>query len=212
MKTAVALLAFAGVVPVVQAADDVKGWYIGGSAGRSDAKRTSSWAQTADANNLLLGGLTSTTAIDNHETGWKVYVGYQFNENFAAEGGYTDFGRFHGVSNISAPAAGTSSSKWDATSPMSASLVGIWPIWRQLSVFGKLGLAFTHLEGEVNGPITFKMNANRVQPLLGVGLKYDINRQFGLRAEFERFNNVGDGSITGQSNIYLWTAGVQYHF
>jgi len=212
MKTAVTLLAFAGVVPAAQAADDVKGWYIGGGAGLSNARKVSSWAQNADANNLLLGGFTSNTAIDSHETGWKVYVGYQFNENFAVEGGYTDFGRFNGVSIISAPVSATSTGKWDVSSPMNASLVGIWPIWQQLSVFGKLGLAFTHVDAEVSGPITFKMNADRVQPLLGVGLKYDINKQFGLRAEFERFNNVGDGDITGQSNIFLWTAGVQYHF
>jgi hypothetical protein len=35
---------------------------------------------------------------------------------------------------------------------------------------------------------------------------------FGLRAEFERFNNVGDGSDTGQSPIHVWSLSAQVRF
>jgi len=208
---AAAILGIAGLcgLPVAQAADG-NGFYVGVGVGSADAKRTSSWAQNADANQLLLG-FTSNTVISSNDTGWKVFGGYRFNENFAVEGGYTDFGTFSGLSVISAPAPGFATGRWRAYSPINASVVGLWPIWQQLSVFGKLGLAYTHVDGEVDGPTPFKLSSSRAQPLLGLGLNYDFAK-FGVRAEFERFNNVGDGTITGQSNIYLWSLGAQYHF
>jgi len=67
------------------------------------------------------------------------------------------------------------------------------------------------LKVDVPGAL-YSPSATRVQPLLGVGLKFDFNKTFGVRAEFERFSNVGDGSSTGQSPIYVWSAGAQVRF
>ena len=79
-------------------------------------------------------------------------------------------------------------------------------------MFGKAGLALTRLKVDVPGPTQFSPSATRVQPLFGLGVKFDLNRTFGVRAEFERFNNVGDGSSTGQTPVNVWSASAQYRF
>lgn len=210
MWSSILTVASLGYAPGALAADE-SSWYIGGGFGRSDAKRTTSWATTTDAL-LLTNGFTSSTLIDSHDTAWKLFGGYQFNQNFAIEAGYTDFGRFNGTTYISAPAAVTAASKWDASSPLNVAAVGIFPVWDRFAVLGKLGLAYTRLRVTVAPPSPVSLSASRVQPLLGVGLKYDFTKEFAVRGEFERFNNVGDGSNTGQTPINVWSLSGQYRF
>jgi OOP family OmpA-OmpF porin len=197
------------------AADD-SGWYVGLGVGRSDARRTTSWGGQTDAS-LLANGITSSTVVSSHDTAWKLFAGYRFNENFAAEGGYTRIGRFAGTSVISAPAAATAPGTWDANA-LSAAIVGIAPIAKQFSAFGKLGLAYSRLSVSVAAPgaggTTVLVNPNnaRLQALVGAGLTYDVTKQFSVRTEWERFNNVGDGSTTGQTAIDVFSLSGQFRF
>lgn len=202
------LAAFSGV-SLVQAADD-PAWYAGIGIGRSDVKRGSSWSQVTDAA-LLRSGFTSNTLIDSHDTAWKLYGGYQFNENFAVEAGYHDLGRFRGTAVVSAPVASTPGGNWVAYAG-SLSAVGTYPVFNRFSIIGKAGLAVTRLKVDLPLPASFTPSATRVQPLLGLGVKFDFNKQFGLRGEFERFNNVGDGNRTGQTPINVWSVSAQYRF
>ncbi len=211
IKCCILAAASLSCVPVAQAADD-RGWYIGASGGRTDVKRASSWEQLADVARQANGVTGTTLASSSHDTAWKIFGGYQFNENVAVEGGYTDLGRYNGTTRITSPAAGTATVKWDAKSALNMSAVAILPFWQRLSAFGKAGLALTDLSVDLSAPAAGSLDATRVQLLLGLGLKLGIAKGFSLRAEFERFNNVGDGSNTGQSPINVWTLGAQYRF
>jgi OOP family OmpA-OmpF porin len=209
-------LVWAGLLAVVslcgatgiEAADDPV-WYVGAGGGRADAKRTSSWGQVADAS-LLNSGITSSTQVESHETAWKIFGGYQFNQNWAAEAGYTDLGNYRGTSSISAPAVAAAGGNWQAYA-VSVAGVGIYPVTDRFAVFGKAGLAGTRLKVNVSGT-QYSPSATRAQPLLGVGGRFDVTKVFGVRAEFERFNNVGDGSSTGQTPINVWSLSGQYRF
>lgn len=198
-----------------QPADD-SGWYLGAGAGRSDARRTTSWGQLTDAT-LRANGVTASTVISSHDTAWKLFGGYRLNENFAAEGGYTRIGRFAGTSVISAPAAASAPGTWDAYA-LTAAIVGIAPIAKQFSAFGKLGLAYSRLSVSVAAPgaggatVLVNPNNSRVQALVGAGLTYDVTKQFSVRTEWERFNNVGDGSTTGQTAIDVISLSGQFRF
>lgn len=205
----VAALAAFVAVPGVQAADD-PGWYAGAGIGRTDVKKTSSWTQVTDAA-LFRSGFTSNTLIESHDTAWKLYGGYQFNEHFAVEGGYHDLGQFKGTTIVSAPAASTAGGKWAAYAG-SIAAVGSYPIAGRFSVLAKAGLAVTRLKVDLPVPTPFSPSATRVQPLLGLGVKFDFNKQFAMRGEFERFNNVGDGDRTGQTPINVWSVSAQYRF
>ncbi|MEO6016347.1 MAG: flagellar motor protein MotB, partial [Polaromonas sp.] len=63
------------------------GWYAGASAGRSSAT-----VDNARITRELAGKGFATTSIADRDrsTAYKVYGGYQFNPNFALEGGYVD--------------------------------------------------------------------------------------------------------------------------
>jgi hypothetical protein len=39
-----------------------------------------------------------------------------------------------------------------------------------------------------------------------------VTKAIGPRGEFERFNNVGDGSTTGQSAVHAWSVSALYRF
>jgi len=198
-----------------QAADD-SGWYVGLGAGRSDARRTTSWSQLTDSA-LGANGITSSTLISSHETAWKILGGYRFSENFAAEGGYTRIGRFAGTAVISAPAVAAAPGTWDAHA-VSAAAVGIVPLTKQFSAFGKLGLVYSRLSVNVAAPgiggatVLVSPKNSRTDVLVGAGLTFDVTKQFSVRTEWERFSNVGDGATTGQTAIDVFTLSGQFRF
>ena len=35
----------------------------------------------------------------------------------------------------------------------------------------------------------------------GLGVQWDINNQFGLRAEWQQYSSLGDDATTGQSDV-----------
>jgi OOP family OmpA-OmpF porin len=193
-----------------QAADD-PAWYVGAGVGRTDVKRASSWSSQTDAA-LLSSGVTSSTLIDSHDTAWKLFGGYQFNEFIAAEAGFYRLGDFNGVTTISAPApASVVGGSWDVKA-VSISAVATYPIVNRFGLLFKAGLAASRLEVNVSAPTGFSRSETRVQPLLGLGVKFDVTKNIGLRGEFERFVNVGDGSTTGQSSLNVWSASALYRF
>ena len=112
-------------------------------------------------------------AADKEDTGWKLFGGYQFNRNVAIEGGYVDLGRaiFPGTSLES--------------TALTLSAVGSLPMTDQFAFTGKLGIAWA--ETDVAGFGT----RDSTDPVYGLGLRYDFNKQFGVRGEWERFRLNG---------------------
>lgn len=125
-------------------------------------------------------------AIDSSDTGWKLFGGYQINRNFAVEGGYVDLGR------VARPGAA-----FDSTA-LHVSGLAILPVNQQFSMFGKLGLART--ETDVFGFGT----RDNTDPAYGLGLRFDLNRQFGIRGEWERFR-IDGRPVVGKSDTDLFS-------
>jgi hypothetical protein len=57
----------------------------------------------------------------------------------------------------------------------------------------------------------YKANASDWETSFGFGATYQINKQWGVRAEWERFNNLGD-SDTGESDVDLLSVGAVFRF
>ena len=197
------------------AADDLS-WYAGAGLGRGDAKRTGSWAEHADLA-FRTQGVTSLTTISNGNSAWKMFGGYVFNENVSVEAAYSRLGRFGGTSTVTAPAAGTGSGTWDA-SALSLAAIGSLPIHEnRVAATGKLGLARTRLgvSAAASGGGTsaaFGPSNDRINLMLGVGMRFDLTKQFGVRAEYDYYNNVGDGTTTGQTGVAVWSLNGFYRF
>jgi OOP family OmpA-OmpF porin len=142
-------------------------WYIGGGLGQADVKEA-----------------------DDGDTSMKIFGGYQINKNFAAELGYTDFGKGNdGGTEFKANA-------WELVG------VGILPLaGGKFDVFGKLGFFW----GEIKGG---GASEDSVELTYGVGGSWHITPQFSLRAEYQRYTDVGNGA----SDVDVLGVNVVYRF
>jgi len=176
-----------------------KGFYIGGSAGITQADID------VDAINAALGA-TSTTA-DESGTGFKAYAGYSFTPNIAIEGGYFDLGKF--TTNSTVP-AGTVQTE-QKFKGFNVDVVGSFPLGDKFSMFGRLGVIQTSQDVSASGPGgTASDSYDKTSWKAGLGVDYMITGGLGVRAEAELYN-VPDGP-DDSGNIGLLSIGLLYRF
>ncbi len=131
----------------------------------------------AEDMHMYIGANVGSAQIDvtgfDASTAFSVLAGHKFNSNFAAEVAYVNFG------SVDVAPGDTVKS-----SAMSLSGVGSFPLNDQFSLFGKLGVASTTVEGtgfsEKNTGVTY-----------GVGAQFDFDRQFAIRAGYDAYK-IGD--------------------
>jgi len=171
------------------------GWYIGGSLGQSEAK---------NACDSVAGGGVS---CDNKDTAWGILGGYWINRNFAAEIGYHDLGKTK-ASGLGG-SANVSSNAWELVG------IGAFPIGGQFSIYGKAGVyggvtkALLFNAGTVTST---RVKVTNIDLTYGLGAQYNVTRQLGVRAEWQRYKNVGDDALIGESDINLMSVGVIWRF
>ena len=88
------------------------------------------------------------------------------------------------------------------------------PINQDFSLFGKGGLLLSREETVVSsadGTVAASNAANTLRPGLGLGAEYALSKKVGLRAELERYYNVGISS-TGKTDADLLSAGLDMRF
>ncbi len=133
---------------------------------------------------------------DDKDTAWRIFGGYQFDRHFSAELGYHDFGKagFTG-GDIKANA-------WE--------LVGIaaWPINEQFSIYGKAG----GFRGETKDSGLAGRKETNSDFTYGAGVQYDVTRNVGLRAEWQRYQNLGGASLGGGRDVDVFGVGILWRF
>ena len=177
----------APVMSMAQARGDT-GWYVGASVGQSKAK-------VADC-----AGFSS---CDTKAAAFGILGGYQINRNFAAELGYHDFGRV----TFSAP--GVSGN----IKASAAELVGIgaYPFANRFSVYAKVGTY--HAEVKRNPPLAgLEIKDRNTDLTFGFGVRCDVTREAGVRAEWQRYKSVGGDDTGGKSDIDVITIGLIWRF
>ena len=203
------LAALAAIASPFAMADDT-GWYAGVNVGQSRAK-----IDDARITGALVGGGITTTSItdDNRDTGYKLFGGYQFNRNFALEGGYFNLGTF-GFAATTAPAAGTLNGRMKIQG-LNLDAVGILPITERFSAFGRAGLNYADTKDSFSG--SGAVNVIRPNPSeretnakVGLGLQYDFTKSIGMRLEAERYR-INDG-VGNKGDVDLFSVGLVYRF
>jgi OOP family OmpA-OmpF porin len=186
------------------------GWYAGANAGATNAKQTDGGLNGAFANQ----GITADTSLDKRDSIYSLDLGYQFHRNFAVEGSYVDLGKYNFNSNISTPAADTASGNYRVKG-WTASAVGILPLDNGFSAYGKLGAVFAdtkfNASSDTGATAIGDTSKSSTRPLYGLGLGYDFTKQIVGKAEWTRYDGLGN-SDTGKSNIDTYTVGVAYKF
>lgn len=193
--------------PLAIAADE--GWYLGGAIGQTTADLNYS---SAHRSVLPAGARYYGIHNDNHDEGFKVFGGYQFNSYFAIEGGYFDLGDYGFAAN--AAPSGFSSGNF-AVDGWNLDLVGTLPLTAKLDLLGRAGFNYadtvTHLQGSGSIPASSpKIHETDDNFKLGVGLQYALTDNLDLRLEAERYHL--DEPIKHKGNVDLVSLGLVYRF
>jgi len=161
---------------------------------------------------------SSSCTGDDSSTGWKVIAGYDINRNLAVEGGYVDLGTFHGSASgtvFGTPGMATGNAR---ASGFSLDAVGTLLAGDRFGLVGRIGVfewsldataSRTSVAAYSNG--TFSGSARGASLDFGVGVKYDFDKNLGVRAELQKFANIGSDA-TGKSDVSLISASLVYRF
>jgi OOP family OmpA-OmpF porin len=193
--------------PVLAAED--QGWYIGANIGQSAAKLDHARIYESLANS----GVTVTSIDDDdRDLGYKLFGGYQFNRNFALEGGYFDLGEFNLNAQTQPP--GTFNGNIGVRG-INLDAVGMLPFSERFSGFGRVGLTYAEADTSFAGTgLITVLDSNPkekdVQYKFGAGLQYDVSPALGVRLEAERYR-VND-AVGNKGDIDLYSLGVVYRF
>ena len=194
-------------MPVVSVA--ATGWYAGAGGGRSSFD-----GNEADIESTIATETYTLTRFDDDGTGWKVFAGRQFTENLAVELAYTDLGKFSFDADINPGTFGAGTEHAEVKPKCwSLSAVGILPVGNNFSLLGKAGVCRwnDHYRGyeSVGGmEYEYEPSSTGTDLTFGLGAKYDFTDNLGVRAEWERFNNI----VHGDTHVDLWSLSFQYDF
>lgn len=184
-------------------------WYGDLSVGRSSVNMTN--------DNVITGATAYSFSNEEKSTAFKLHAGYQFNKNFAIEGGYVNLGKFTFTENVTAPAVGSAKASikadgWDLVA------VGIAPLSQDFSLFGKLGTIYSTVNTDIttSGAVTLTGAANRKRSELnltyGLGAQYAFNKTVSVRGEWNRFDKLGDRNTTGEADVNVFSLGLNFKF
>lgn len=198
--------------PIAVAGD--AGWYAGIGAGQTKAK-----IDDAKIISGLLGNGFTTTSIsnDDSDTGYKIFSGYQFNRNFALEGGYFDLGKFGFTANTVPLGTLNGTIKLRG---FNLDAIGTLPLTDKFSVFGRVGLNHAQARDSFTGTgLVYVADPNpskrETNLKVGLGAQYNFTDALGMRLEAERYRindavrDKGDIDLVSVSLVYRFGAKAQ---
>lgn len=216
-----ALLACLGLACATSARAGEPGWYILGFAGESSASADlnqldDNLVDIFESVGLDVVGFDST--MDDSDTGFGLGGGYQINRNFAFEFAYIDLGSLDyrataavtdGVDQVDADVALENS----AAGPV-VSVLGILPIGEQFSVFGRAGLSLMNAKGRARIAVdgesqSASQSEQKTDPMFGIGVEYNLSRNFAVRLGWDRYLDVGTEDVAGDVDADLYYLGVR---
>jgi OOP family OmpA-OmpF porin len=189
-------------------ADDAS-WYLGVGIGDVAANY-----KVADFDD----GSISEGMVDNSDSAWKVFGGYEINGHFAIELGVADLHNdadnrttFSGISNgtgsryLSLP-GGEVSVDVDDISGYFIAAIGSLPITSRLGVSAKVGAVLWDAQQTIVDLDQRAHTLESTDALFGNGVEYRFDNGIGIRGEAERYLNMGgtDQDVTALS--------ISYHF
>lgn len=145
----------------------------------------------ADERALYLGG--GLGANDDSESVWRLFGGYRAQRNLGFELGYVDLGD----TDIAGRRVNTSA--WELVA------LGIAPLNERFSLYAKLGGYRGTAKG---GGITERRN----DLTFGLGGQYEVDRNLGVRLEWQRYTDFGGGALGGVRDQDVISLNATYRF
>ena len=208
-------------------------WYIGVAAGQSSYN---DWVSQADitalkdefGSRLGVDSFVGTQSADSDDSpfGYKLFGGYSFYENIAVEFSYIDMGEvdansrasgtFYDIvgNSLDGDLFATAKAKVDALTLDVNLSVPITSV-AALIVKGGVYAADTKLEIDAGGSISPEnFNDSKTESSTGlhygIGINFKVTDAIGLRAEWERLDNVEAND--GDGDVDLLSAGLIYNY
>jgi OOP family OmpA-OmpF porin len=185
-------------------------YYYGGvSAGQAQEKINA----TRMNNSALSPGLSTTDLRhEGHDTGYKAFLGYQFNPMVGMEFGYFNLGRF--TYDATTFPAGTVKGRADIQG-LNLDLVGTMPLAGKLSALGRIGVQHGQTKDRFDtGGLATVNNAfpkkREFNYKVGAGFQYEFSPAVLARAEIERYR-VND-AVGNHGAVHLVSLSLVFPF
>lgn len=196
-----------------------QGWYGGAGIGQSKAKDVEPLLDSQSLADCALLGWTCSASDDDKDTGFKLFAGYRINENFSLEGMFVDFGEMSAEATIFDGVDSLSESISAEATGLAVVAVGNFPLSDSASLLAKFGLFRWEVDGEHRVTSTvpgfaFSESASDsgTDPMFGLGIEFMMGKAWGIRAEWEKFTDVGDAATTGQSDVDFLSLSALFSF
>jgi OOP family OmpA-OmpF porin len=184
----IAALLVLGAVPRPALPQDA-GWYVGLGAGHLKPDECS----------------PAPAACDDKDTSWKLFGGYQFNRYFGYEIAIADMGKR--TASLAGIGAATANFRF-----FEMTLTGTLPLGERLSAYGKAGIFTWDIDYDLPPGFIGSADSHGNDYTFGLGVKYQFTRNFAMRVEWQRYNDVGDPAATGRFNADTFGIGALVSF
>ena len=126
------------------------------------------------------------TEYDDEDSGFNIFIGYDYNERFAVELGYSDLGD----TKASISDSGGLTAEHEITVMTLAGLLKTDPIAENILLFVKAGLARIHDDEEVSGASTNKSDIKTNDIFYGLGINYELPNGLIVRGLYEDYGET----------------------
>lgn len=188
-KLLVVLLASAAAMSAAQAQTTVPRAYIGAGVASADHDFKRSGATNVDTEGYKASG--------------KLFGGYDFNQTWGVEAGYTDFRK----SDVNYAIGGVNQRGETDGHAVYLAAKAMMPVNEQFSLYTKLGAARTKSELEMLNAAQ-NMSHSKTEAYGALGAEYKLNQDVSLVAEYERYGKSKD--VGAKADV--WTIGAKYAF
>lgn len=188
-KLIVALIASAAAMSAAQAQTTAPRAYVGAGVASADHEFKMPGATNVDTEGYKASG--------------KIFGGYEFNQNWGVEAGYTDFRK----SDVSYSIGGVNNRGETDGHAFYLAAKATLPVNEQFSVYGKLGAARTKSELELINA-SQNMSRSKTEAYGALGAEYKLNENVSLIGEYERYGKSKDFGAKAD----VWTIGAKYAF
>ncbi|SCA57323.1 exported hypothetical protein [Candidatus Terasakiella magnetica] len=134
-------------------------------------------------------GASSDAIIGSNSVTFKGFMGYNINPHFAVEAGYISMGKAHDDDTLHDT---MTASAWELNA------LGRVPLTSRFTSYGKIGAAFVKSKLEDGGGDPGMSTAHSTDLTVGLGLDYQANENFTIRAAWDHYEGMGD--IKGTSD------------
>lgn len=210
-KKPIVSLAIASIASMaISAHATVNGPYVGGQIGYGNVHK----GGFSSSDFTVEGGSAKTSSKDTGVAG-RVYAGYQFMQNFAAEMGYSKFSNATSKATLTTP-EGTQTAN-GTIKTYAVDLMGkvILPLQNCFNIYGKAGLAYLSATGDVKvtAPgVSAKVSEtdHHLYPAFGAGVGYDVTKNIVADVSWNHIQKTGGSSNLANTDLYA--VGLAYNF